>query len=109
LAQYQYKLLKILLKKEDLKFWIPYVPFLKQPLRRTKKATNIMTNTVIITGASQGIGKATALLFARHNYNVVLAARQLDRLEATAAQIRELGQEAIATAFRRLFGMEERK
>jgi NADP-dependent 3-hydroxy acid dehydrogenase YdfG len=55
-----------------------------------------MTNTVIITGASQGIGKATALLFARHNYNVVLAARQLDRLEATAAQIRELGQEAIA-------------
>ncbi|MBW4424875.1 MAG: SDR family oxidoreductase [Nostoc desertorum CM1-VF14] len=55
-----------------------------------------MTNTVIITGASQGIGKATALLFARHNYDVVLAARQLDRLEATAAQIRELGREAIA-------------
>lgn len=55
-----------------------------------------MTNTVIITGASQGIGKATALLFARHNYDVVLAARQLDRLEATAAEIRELGQEVIA-------------
>ncbi|BAZ50047.1 oxidoreductase [Nostoc sp. NIES-4103] len=55
-----------------------------------------MTNTVIITGASQGIGKATALLFARYKYNVVLAARQLDRLEATAAEIRKLGQEAIA-------------
>ncbi|MDZ8183584.1 MAG: SDR family oxidoreductase [Nostoc sp. ChiSLP02] len=55
-----------------------------------------MTNTVIITGASQGIGKATALLFARHDYNIVLAARQLDRLEATAAEIREMGQEAIA-------------
>lgn len=57
-----------------------------------------MTNTAIITGASQGIGKATGLLFARHNYDVVLAARQLDRLEATAAQIqiRELEPEAIA-------------
>lgn len=55
-----------------------------------------MTNTVIITGASQGIGRATALLFARHQYEVVLAARQADRLEATAAEIRELGQEAIA-------------
>ncbi|MBW4560442.1 MAG: SDR family oxidoreductase [Mojavia pulchra JT2-VF2] len=55
-----------------------------------------MTKTVIITGASQGIGKATALLFARQNYDVVLAARQFDRLEATAAEIRELGREAIA-------------
>lgn len=58
----------------------------------------IMTNTVIITGASQGIGKATALLFARHNYNIVLAARQLDRLEATAAEIRQMGQEAMPSA-----------
>ncbi|MGI8504969.1 MAG: SDR family oxidoreductase, partial [Hassallia sp.] len=55
-----------------------------------------MNNTVIITGASQGIGKATALEFARQGYDIVLAARQPDRLEAAAIQIRELGREALA-------------
>ena len=57
-----------------------------------------MAKTVIITGASQGIGKATALLFARKGYNIVLAARQADRLEAAAKEVRELGSEALAVA-----------
>lgn len=55
-----------------------------------------MTSTVLITGASQGIGKATALRFAKEGFNVVLAARQLDRLEAVANEIRSMGREAIA-------------
>lgn len=55
-----------------------------------------MTNTVLITGASQGIGKAIALRFAQEGYNVVLAARQADRLEAVANEIRNLGQQALA-------------
>lgn len=55
-----------------------------------------MTNTVIITGASEGIGKATALEFARHEYNIVLAARQSDRLEAAASQVRAIGRDALA-------------
>ncbi|NMG18489.1 SDR family NAD(P)-dependent oxidoreductase [Brasilonema bromeliae] len=55
-----------------------------------------MTNTVIITAASEGIGKATALEFARHEYNVVLAARQSDRLEAAASQVRAIGRDALA-------------
>lgn len=57
-----------------------------------------MANTVIITGASQGIGKATALKFASQGYNVVLAARQLDRLETAANEVRSLGREALAVS-----------
>lgn len=55
-----------------------------------------MANTVIITGASQGIGKATALEFARQGYDIVLADRQPDRLEAAATEVRSLGREALA-------------
>ncbi|SRR5579883_577067 len=55
-----------------------------------------MNPTVIITGASQGIGKATALKFAHHGYNVVLAARESDRLEAAASEVRALGREVLA-------------
>ncbi len=55
-----------------------------------------MASTVLITGASQGIGKATALLFARNGYNVVLAARQPERLEALAHELRTFNHSAIA-------------
>lgn len=55
-----------------------------------------MAPTVLITGASQGIGKATALLFARNGYNVVLAARSHDRLAALAQELKTFNHSALA-------------
>jgi short-subunit dehydrogenase len=51
--------------------------------------------TVLITGASSGIGREMAKLFAADGSKVILAARRLDRLEALAEEIRATGGEAI--------------
>ncbi len=55
-----------------------------------------MTQHVLITGASQGTGKATALKFAAQGWDVTLAARREDRLQAVAEQIEKMGRKAIA-------------
>ena len=46
---------------------------------------------VVITGASSGIGEASALAFARKKSNLVLGARRLDRLNAVAQRCRDAG------------------
>ncbi|MBS1249382.1 MAG: NADP-dependent 3-hydroxy acid dehydrogenase YdfG [Chloroflexi bacterium] len=51
---------------------------------------------MIITGASSGIGAATAQLFAAKGYRVVLAARRLERLRTLEKEIKEAGGEAIS-------------
>ncbi|MDD7805777.1 MAG: SDR family oxidoreductase [Endozoicomonas sp. (ex Botrylloides leachii)] len=56
-----------------------------------------VTNKVIlITGASSGIGKATALKLAKSGAKILLVARNLEALEAVAAEIRDNGGEAYA-------------
>lgn len=51
---------------------------------------------VVITGASSGIGRATALRFAGKGARLVLASRSTAALEALAAECRSLGAEAVA-------------
>lgn len=50
---------------------------------------------VILTGASQGIGHALAWELARQGPRLVLAARDLDRLELTAEECRALGAQVL--------------
>ncbi len=50
----------------------------------------------IITGASSGIGKATALAFAKAGIHVALVSRSQEKLEAIASAAREVGVEAKA-------------
>ena len=52
-------------------------------------------SVAIVTGASQGIGSSTALRLARDFGAVVLVARSRDKLEQTAAAVREAGAEAL--------------
>jgi short-subunit dehydrogenase len=53
---------------------------------------------IVITGGSSGIGEATARLFAKHGYRVVIAARRYERLEAVAAEIESAGGQAFPVA-----------
>jgi NADP-dependent 3-hydroxy acid dehydrogenase YdfG len=65
-----------------------------------KVSGGFMTNppVIVISGASSGIGAATARLFGKEGYRVVLAARRLERLESLADEIRSDGGQALPVA-----------
>lgn len=54
--------------------------------------------TVVITGASSGIGEACAIVFGQKGANVVLAARRAERLEALVTKLEGEGTPALAVA-----------
>ena len=66
-------------------------------LHRKMDNMKILENKVaVITGASRGLGKAMATLFARQGANVVLSARSLKEIEQHAAELRLEGYTAVA-------------
>ena len=54
-----------------------------------------MGKVVVITGAGAGVGRATASEFARHGWDVALLARDRDRLERAAGELRQFGVRAL--------------
>jgi NAD(P)-dependent dehydrogenase (short-subunit alcohol dehydrogenase family) len=54
-----------------------------------------MSRVVVVTGASAGVGRATALAFARRGDRVALLARGEDGLQATCEEVESLGGQAL--------------
>ena len=52
--------------------------------------------TALVTGGGRGIGKETALAFARLGANVVIASRNIENLEKTKVEIEALGVKCLA-------------
>ncbi|MBB4303486.1 NADP-dependent 3-hydroxy acid dehydrogenase YdfG [Rhodobium orientis] len=59
---------------------------------------NITGKVIVITGASSGMGEATARDLAAKGAKVALGARRADRLEALVKDIKDAGGEAVAVA-----------
>lgn len=50
----------------------------------------------LVTGAGTGVGRAVAIALAKAGYNLVLAGRRKEPLDAVAAEINTIGQQALA-------------
>jgi len=61
-------------------------------------ARDLQDQVLLITGASSGIGAATAVQAAAAGMHVVLAARRADKLDTVAEQVRGYGREALCIA-----------
>lgn len=55
-------------------------------------------SVVLVTGATSGIGRATAIALARRGARLALCSRRIDRLEAVAEECRSIGSPKVTTA-----------
>ena len=65
---------------------------------RRRMAKTLQGRTALVTGASAGIGRATALLLAEAGAKVVVSARRQERLDELVGEIEASGGEALAVA-----------
>ena len=66
-----------------------------QPVLRARKPSPLAGHVVVLTGASEGIGRALALELARRGLRLVLAARNQQRLEEVARAVEAAGSAAL--------------
>jgi len=59
---------------------------------------DVTERTVLITGASSGLGAHFARLFASRKANVIVGARRIDRVETLAGELQAAGHSALAVA-----------
>src|SRR5437762_1684148 len=63
---------------------------------RPRMSNNIEGKVVVITGASSGLGEATARLLSAQGASVVLGARRVDRIQSLADELTGSGGKALA-------------
>jgi NAD(P)-dependent dehydrogenase (short-subunit alcohol dehydrogenase family) len=76
-------------------YWNNFLSVRKSPLEVSQMSA-LFNKVAIITGASSGIGYATAKLFAREGAKVVVAARRQPELDALVEEITQAGGQAFA-------------
>lgn len=69
---------------------------MNNPAFQPRRNLNLHGKTVVITGASSGVGRAAAIEFARHGANLILASRRPDTLEEVLLECEELGGRAVS-------------
>uniref|UniRef100_A0A1I7ZD52 Dehydrogenase/reductase SDR family protein 7-like n=1 Tax=Steinernema glaseri TaxID=37863 RepID=A0A1I7ZD52_9BILA len=91
-----------------LKLFEPYLPYVLAPLGayglsrvlpyfipgpQHQKKLNVKDRTVLITGASTGLGRELAFRFYAHGAKVILTARSIDKLKELCEELKRFGAE----------------